>query len=402
MTAEIVHLKRTLSLPAMVFYGLGTIVGAGIYVLIGEVAGLAGPWSPLSFVLAAIIAGFTGLSYAELVGRYPRSAGEAVYVSHAFAMPWLTQVVGWSVVLTGLVSAATLLNGFAGYFTHLFGGSDQVVIAGALLLMCLLACSGVKQSVSVAVVITLLELLGLLLVVAASSNSVTEAANWQRWHSELNHYSWTAIASAAFLAFYAFIGFEDMVNMAEEVNDASASLPKAIIVAIVASTAIYIVVALTAVISVDVGVLAQSRAPLATLAEQSTWLSPSLLGMISLIAIVNGAIVQLLMAPRVVYGITQSSPRWQWLARIHPKTQTPIVATVFISLCILVFALALPLAKLAQLTSTIILCLFILVNAALIVIKKRHAYSGFQVNIIVPIFGVVTSLLLLLAQFFIR
>ena len=106
----------------MVFYGLGTIIGAGIYVLIGEIVSQAGAWAPLSFIVAAVIASFTGLSYAELVGRYPRSAGEAIYVSEAFRQPWLTQLVWWSVVLTGLVSASTLLKGFVGYYMSLFGG----------------------------------------------------------------------------------------------------------------------------------------------------------------------------------------------------------------------------------------------------------------------------------------
>lgn len=222
-------LKRTLSLIAMVFYGLGTIVGAGIYVLIGEITAEAGAWSPLAFVTAAVIAGFTGLSYAELVGRYPRSAGEAAYIEKAFQKAWLTQLVGWSVVLTGLVSAATLLKGFSGYFIDLFGGIEYIIITTTIVFMCLLACSGVKQSVGFAVAVTLLELLGLLLVIVVSTNELTVTAHWQRWAHGLIDFSWSGIIGATLLAFYAFIGFEDMVNMAEEVEEASTTLPKAII-----------------------------------------------------------------------------------------------------------------------------------------------------------------------------
>lgn len=382
----------------MVFYGLGTIIGAGIYVLIGEIVGEAGAWAPLSFVIAAIIASFTGLSYAELVGRYPRSAGEAVYVGEAFNQPWLTQLVGWSVVLTGLVSAATLLKGFSGYYISLFGGIEYVVISVALLLMSLLACIGVKQSVGVAVFITILELLGLVLVVLVSSEALVVEANWQRWQDALPNPSWVGISAAAFLAFYAFIGFEDMVNMAEEVKDASTALPKAIIITTIVSAVIYVLVAIVAVVAVPIKELAISAAPLTTIVSQSDWFPAPLLSVISLIAILNGAIVQLLMAPRVVYGITKDASALHFLSAINGRTQTPIVATIGVSLLILVFALLLPLAQLAQLTSAIILCLFILINAALIVFKKRESYVGFQVYSWVPVLGIVTAALLLLAQ----
>lgn len=391
-------LRRTLSLSAMVFYGLGTIIGAGIYVLIGEIVGQAGAWAPLSFVLAAVIASFTGLSYAELVGRYPRSAGEAVYVDEAFKQPWLTQLVGWSVVLTGLVSGSTLLKGFAGYFISLFGGVDYAVISIALFLMCLLACVGVKQSVGVAVLITILEIAGLLLVVLVSSEALTTVENWERWQKALPNPSWVGISAAAFLAFYAFIGFEDMVNMAEEVKDASTNLPKAIIITTIVSTIIYVLVAFVAVVAIPVKEIAESAAPLTAIVSASSWFPAPLLSVISVIAILNGAIVQLLMAPRVVYGITRSSSRLRFLSVINQRTQTPIIATIVVSACMLVFALLLPLAQLAQLTSAIILSLFILVNAALLVFKKREIYDGFQVYHWVPVFGIVFSFLLLLMQ----
>ena len=392
------NLKRTLSLSSMVFYGLGTIIGAGIYVLIGEIVGEAGAWTPLSFAAAALIASFTGLSYAELVGRYPRSAGEAVYVDKAFRQPWLTLLVGWSVVLTGLVSASTLLKGFAGYYISLFGGVDYIVISITLSLMSLLACVGVKQSVGAAVFITVLGLLGLLLVVFVSAEALTVGENWIRWQKNLPNPSWVGISAATFLAFYAFIGFEDMVNMAEEVKDASKNLPKAIILTTIIASIIYMLVALVAVIVIPQNELATSSAPLTTIVSQSTWFPASLISMISLVSIVNGVIVQLLMASRVIYGITQTSPTLHFLSTINSRTQTPIIATIAVSLLVLAFALLLPLTQLAKLTSAIILCLFVLVNVALIVLKRCEKYSGFQVYIWVPILGVTTSSLLLLAQ----
>ncbi len=399
MSHSEVTLKRTLSLGSMVFYGLGTIVGAGIYVLIGKIVGLAGAWAPFSFIVAAFIASFTGLSYAELVGRYPRSAGEAVYVDEAFSQPWLTQCVGWAVVLTGLVSGATLLKGFSGYYLSFLGGNSTVVMTIVMLLLCYVACIGVKQSVGVAVVITLAELLGLLLVVIASSDALLIEVNWERWFDALERPEWLGITAAAFLAFYAFIGFEDMVNMAEEVNEASLTLPKAIIIAIVVSTTVYFIVAIVATVATPVDELVKSSAPMVTMVEQSHWFPVPLLSLISLIAILNGAIVQLLMAPRVIYGITKQSRRLHFLAFIHPKTQTPITATIVVSVAVLLFALVLPLARLAQLTSAVILVLFMLINAALIVLKKREAYNGFVVPTWVPVLGVLTSALLFLSQF---
>ena len=393
------ELKRVISLGAMVFYGLGTIVGAGIYVLIGKISGLAGSWTPLAFLVAAVISSFTGLSYAELVGRFPRSAGEAVYIENAFHQPWLTQLVGWSVVLTGIVSASTLIKGFAGYFISLFGGLEPVIIVISLSSICLLTCSGVKQSVNLAVAITFLELGGLLIIVLVSTESLTNAENWQTWKEGLYAPSWSGIAAAAFLAFYAFIGFEDMVNMAEEVTDAATALPKAIIIAIVCSGAIYLIVGLVAVVAVPSAELAASLSPLTTIVENSTWFPAFLMTCISLIAILNGAVVQVLMAPRVVYGITQNSASLSFLAAINPRTQTPILATLLVTLFILVFSLWLPITQLAQLTSTVILCLFVLINSALVIIKIRGSHEGFEVYFWVPVSGIITSSLLLIAQF---
>ncbi len=398
MSITSTSLKRSLSFRAMIFYGLGTIVGAGIYVLIGEISAEAGAWSPLAFVLAAAIASLTGLSYAELVGRFPKSAGEAVYIDKAFGQVWLTKLVGWSVVLTGLVSAATLLKGFSGYFNDLFGGTEFFVISAAIVFLCLLACVGVKQSVGFAVAVTLLELFGLFVVIAVSFDDLLVSDHWQRWYEGLESFSLSGIVAATFLAFYAFIGFEDMVNMAEEVEDVSLSLPRAIVAAIVISTAIYLLVSLVAVISVPIESIANSKAPLTVLVASSPWFPAWLISVISLIAIINGVIVQVLMASRVVYGLSKDSSKLQWLAAINPKRQTPINATILISVFIFCFAFWMPLGQLAKMTSFIILCLFLLVNASLLVIKRNYDYQGFIVPNAVPIAGFFTSLLLLIAN----
>lgn len=392
-------LRRVISGPFMMLFGLGTIIGAGIYVLVGEVAGQAGSWTPVSFVLAAVVAAFTGLSYSELVARIPRSAGEALYVRRAFGWSWLTVLVGWAVVFTGLVSAATLVRGLAGYGTDLLGAPLWVWIVGAAVLVSGVAIAGVKQSVGLAVAITFLELLGLALIVAATSDDWTDAGHWQTWSQGLANPSWFGIAAGAFLAFYAFIGFEDMVNMAEEVRSITRALPRAILAAIAIATVIYLVVTLVAVVSVSPAALAESRSPLTLLAEGTPWLPPQVISVISLLAILNGVVVQFLMGPRVMYGMSRAGNGPSWLGVVWRRTQTPVPATLLFGGLLLVFALALPVARLAQITAAVILVVFILVNLSLIRIRRIEPFTGFTVPRAIPYIGAVSCTLLLVAQF---
>ena len=369
---EATTLKRSLSLPLITFYGIGTIIGAGIYVLIGEVAGLAGMYAPVAFSLAALIAGFSAFSYAELSARHPRSAGEAVYVDEAFHWPLLSALTGWAVVLIGIVSAATIANGFVGYL-HLFvQAPDRVAISALIVTLGLLAIWGISESVWVATVITVLELFGLLMVLFLAGDSLSELP--QRWPElvpPLEATSWTGIVLGAFLAFYAFIGFEDMVNVAEEVKNPRRNLPLAIILALFITSGIYILVALTAVLGLPPEILSQSKAPLATLIEAAGSYSPVSIGLISLVAVVNGALIQIIMASRVVYGMAQQHVAPATFAVVNPKTRTPIRATVLIVLAVLAFALWLPLVKLATITSFVTLMVFALINLALWRLKTR-------------------------------
>jgi APA family basic amino acid/polyamine antiporter len=388
--SEPVQLRRSLSLPLITFYGIGTIVGAGIYVLIGEVAGLAGMYAPVAFLLAAFIAGFSAFSYAELSARHPRSAGEAVYVDEAFHRPLLSVLTGWAVVLVGVVSAATIANGFVGYL-HLFVQvPGKLAISGLVIALGLLAIWGISESVWVAAVITVLELLGLLMVLVLAGDGL--AALPQRW-SELIPPSetppWIGIVFGAFLAFYAFIGFEDMVNVAEEVKNPQRTLPLAIILALFITTAFYILIALTAVLGLSPDALSQSKAPLATLIEKVGGYSPVSIGLISLIAVVNGALIQIIMASRVVYGMARQQAAPATFAVVNPKTRTPIRATVLIMSAVLILALWLPLVRLATITSFITLMVFALINLSLWRLKTRapHPPGVLRNPLWVPITG---------------
>ena len=400
VVTETATLKRSLSLPLITLYGLGTIVGAGIYVLIGKVAGEAGIYAPFAFIVAAIIAGVTAFTYAELVARHPRSAAEAVYVEAAFGRRWLAGLAGWAVVAVGVISSATIANGFVGYFHLFIEIPGWLAISILVLLLGALAAWGISESAWTAAAITLVELVGLLIVLlAAGENLASLPQRLPELLPPLQLGPWIGIALGAFLAFYAFIGFEDMVNVAEEVKKPRRNIPLGIILALFISSALYLLIALVAVLSVPVAELAASNAPLADIVAQGGW-SPLSIGVISLFAAVNGILVQMIMASRMAYGMALQNTAPSLFARVHSKTRTPIYATVFVTGIVLIFALWLPLITLAEMTSFITLLLFALMNAALWRLKRQQPQPE---GIVVypawlPILGFVICIGLLLVQ----
>jgi len=317
--ANNVELKRSLTLPLITFYGLGTILGAGVYVLIGKITARAGLYTPVAFLFAALIAAFSAFSYAELSSRFPKSAGEAVYVQEGFHWRWLTTLVGYMVVLTGIVSAAAIANGFIGYL-HLFVSiSDHLAITLLVLGLGGLAIWGIIESVIIATIITLFEVGGLIFVLAIAGHSLQSLPDrWAELVPTLDGHVWGGILVGAFLAFYAFIGFEDMVNVAEEVKNPSRNLPIAILLALGISTILYILVSLVAVLALPVNELASSNAPLALIVQKTSHFSPTIIGIISLVAVVNGALVQIIMASRVMFGMAQQGNGPQHFAKINP------------------------------------------------------------------------------------
>ncbi len=407
-------LRRSLSLPLTVFYGLGTILGAGIYSLIGEVAGSAGMYAPLAFVIAAVIAAFTGLSYAELSSRYPRSAGEAVYVQQGLGWPPLSTTVGLLIVFAGVVSSATLANAFVGYVQKLaiLLSSPQFVadawylgrvpiMVTAILLLGGLALWGIRESVTVASIMTVIELGGLVLIIFVNGGALADLeTRWRELVPPPDLDVWHGIFIAAFVAFYAFIGFEDMVNVAEEVKDAPRNLPRAIIIAIVVSALLYFLVALSAVLAHPPEELVKSAAPMAVLYEQGTGRDPWLITLISLFAVINGALIQMIMASRILYGISRRGWLPAALSYVHPGRRTPMVATALTSVLILAAALPLGLRALADTTSFIILIVYIFINLSLIRIKRRDPVAlGARIfPAWVPWLGLFTSLVFVVSK----
>lgn len=393
-------LKRTLSLWQLTLYGVGTILGAGIYVLIGEVASVAGLWAPLSFLIAAMLAALTGLSFAELSSRFPFSAGEAVYVDRAFSQPRLSMVVGLLVVLTGVVSSATLVNGFSGYLREFVTLADLVVVPMACCVLGTLAAWGIAESVRVAAIITIAEVIGLIAVIIvalpgaiAGDSLVASPASLNGTGAALS--IWLGVLSGAGIAFYAFIGFEDMVNVAEEVKSVRRVMPRAIVITLIITALLYLVVATVVVRAMPVAQLTTTQAPLAAVFANATG-SSSVISIIALFAVINGALIQMVMAARVLYGEAQQGWVPHVLGKVNPKTQTPVVATLLVVMLVMVFALWLPLGTLARLTSLIILVIFAVVNLALVRIKTRNNGSQsevpfYQVPICVPIAGAAAS-----------
>ncbi len=395
------ELKRVLSLSLLTFYGLGTILGAGIYVLVGKVAGYAALYAPVSFLVAAGLAALTGLSYAELAARYPKSAGEALYVQEGLRSRALAVLVGFLIILTGIVSAATIANGFVGYLHVFVEVPHNAAVALLVLALGVLAALGIRESVLAATFVTLFELGGLVLILFVAGGSLAALpAQWPLLVPSFDVGSWQGILLGAFLAFYAYIGFEDMVNVAEEVRDPQRILPKAILLAIVVSTVLYLCVALVAVLALPPAQLAASRAPLALIYERATGQSPTLISAISLFAVVNGALIQIIMSSRVLYGMSREGWLHVSFGRVHPRTHTPLLATGVITAVVLVLALALPLVTLAKATSYVILVVFTLVNLSLVFIKRRapcpagvHVYPPW-----IPLAGFFASLGMLLFQ----
>ncbi len=367
-----VTLKRSISLPMLVLYGLGTIVGGGVYALTGKIAGVSGLLAPLAFFVAALLAAFSAFTLAELSSRFPKAAGEAVFVKEGLRIPLLSTIVGLLVIASGIISTSVLSHAFTEQFQTLFSVSYQIILILFVCSIGLIAAIGVNISVGFAVIITLIEVGGLVLVI------------WTGWHqiptlitqrplagTDFSFVTITAIGAGAVLAFYAFIGFEDMVNMAEEVKSPQRNMPRAIIATMIFATIIYVALSLVAIATVPPEELVKAGAPLKEVYEFNTMHDGSFLAWIGMVAILNGALVQVVMAARVFYGLAQQGSLPGIFAKIHPTTQTPLFSTLLVTLIIIVIAVTGGLIELARLTSLILLTVFALVNLALLRLKAQ-------------------------------
>lgn len=395
------QLKRRLGLWHVVLYGLGVTIGAGIYVLIGDAAGRAGEHAPFAFVIAALVMTPTALSLAELATRYPVSAGEAAFVGAAFGRNDLSVLVGLLVIGVGVVSASAISLGSVGYIRVFLDWPEPLLVVAVVASMGLIAVWGIEESVTLAAVMTVIEIGGLLIVIVASliarPDSLPEIA-YTMWPA-LEVSVWLGVLSAGLIAFFAFIGFEGIVNVAEETRDPTRTLRRAIYLTLVLATVLYVAVAAVSVVIVPPAELGQSKAPLALVFERATGASPLWLSAIAIVATLNGVIVQIIMASRVVYGLADQGRLPSLFARVSPVTSTPVVATGLVAAVVLALALFVPLGTLAEWTSRITLVVFALVNLALMRIKLRGdpAPEGVVVQpLAVPVLGAVVCVIFLL------
>ena len=367
-------LRRTLTLPLLVFYGVGVTVGAGIFALIGEILALSGDAAPMSFLLAGLIAGATGVSYAVLVRVFPLAGGDAVFVARGLGA-FLGRISGLAVSVTGIVSSAVIALAFAGYAGTILPVPEPVLVAAIVVLLAAVAMWGVRESVLLAAVITFLEVGTLIVVILAGLPSLANLPSLPAMTGMNGGLAGFAPAIAgAFIAFFAFVGFEDIENMAEETVNPEYTAPRAIIWTLGVTVVLYVALALVAVAAPGREAIATSSAPLAVLFEQLTGMSRAPLAAMAAIAVINGILVQILMASRTLYGMANEGLLPAWFGKVSETRRTPLCATLAVAALIMVLAFAFPLVGLAQATSLIVLTVFALVNLSLFALGGRDDY----------------------------
>ena len=396
-----VQLQRKLTIWLVIFYGLGTTIGAGIYALLGQIAGVAGYHAPWSFLVAAGLVAFTVTSYAEMSCRYPRAAGSALYVREGLDSVPLSTIVGLFVALAGLTSASALVNAFVGYLQQMIAVDATSAIVLTVLVIGGIAAIGITESVAVASVITAIEIFGLMLVVGVNYKSFGALpAHVDAFALPVDLHGWGLILSGAMLAFYAFLGFEDMVVIAEEVRDVKRNLPLAIFATLAITTVLYLLVVTVAVLAMSPQELAASDAPLAALYQRGAGSSPTPINAIAGLAILNGVLIQLIMASRLLYGLACTQQIPTVFAYVDPRTHTPLVTTAMVTAVTLLFSLPGTLKGLAEATSAIMLVVFALVNLSAWRVKRRRpAEEGLPfIPTWVPLVGFVVSVVFAVSQ----
>ena len=383
------QLRRSLTLGPLILYGLGVIVGAGIYVAIGEVVERAGTAAPLAFMLAGLVAAATGLCYAEFAGRFPEAAGAAAYVRHGFGSDRLSLATGLALALAIVVATASIASGAAQYLGLLLPLPPWMLTGLVVVLFTGVAALGVRESVFLAAGIGGLELLGLLAAIASgfwNTPDLNLAAMVPQGAA-----GWNGVAAGAFIAFFAFIGFESLANMGEEVKDPHRTLPRGILGAIAASLVLYLAVSVAAV--------AGGRTP-DSLAGLFRGMGATAFALVGTLAVANGVLVQVMALARLFYGIARRGQLPALLARVHPRTHTPLAATLLAGGLVLTMAVLLPFDRLLALANVITLAIFALVDIALWRVKRHtQAEPGrFRVPHWLPLVAAALAVGLILAE----
>jgi len=400
-------LVRSLSLTQAVLYGLGVTIGAGIYVLVGLMAGRSGMHAPLAFVIAAVPMALSAASFAELGTRMPVSASEAAYVQAAFGREWLSRMIGFLVLATATISAATIASGSAGYIAAFVDIPRFWVVAGVIVAMGALSSLTTAQSVMFAGIMTLVEIGGLLLIIGAGFSLGEDLVLRlpELVPSPGDATAWVSLAGSSLVAVFAFLGFEHLVNVAEELKAPTRTLPRALFLTLGITAALYCLVVWIALVAVPSAELGASTAPLALVFERLTGLPLVTMSAIAVVAALNGIVVHMIMIARVLYGMARQGLLPSRLGTVSEEAGIPLLATWVGVGAILVLALTLSLGGLADLAAQGTLVIFAAVNLALIRIKRteRSAPAGvFTCPLWVPVAGLASSLALLAADLVFR
>ena len=394
-------LHRSIGPTQMALYGLGSMLGAGVYGLMGKAAGQVGNAVWLAFVVALVAALLTALSYASLGSRYPRAAGAAYVTQRAYGFPLLSFMVGLALVCSGLTSIATQSRVFAANLIELVG-LDGLPVAwlalGFLLIMAGIVFRGIRESMWVNVLCTIVEASGLILVVAVGFSYWGSVDYFETPAAPGDDHVILIVMQGAVLAFFAFIGFEDMYNVAEEVRDPQRTIPLGLITAMVAAAILYIAVAITAVSVVPWQELGTAPGPITEVVSRAAPIIPPILFTgITLFAVANTGLVNFVTASRLLYGMGRQGLLPAFFGRVHSDRRTPHIAILVLFLILVPLALAGTISELASATVLLLLSVFAVVNGSLFVLKGRKSEEPgkFEIPRFVPALGVLVCVVLI-------
>lgn len=391
-------LHRAIGPKMLLFLVIGDILGTGIYALTGDVAGEVGGAAWLAFGVAFFVALCTATSYAELVGKYPRAAGAALYAQQAFALPSLTFLVAFAVMCSGLTSAGAASHGFAGYLQELVAVPPLAVVVAFLLVLAAVNFRGVAESVKANLVLTCIELAGLAIVifvgVIALSRGVGDATRALEFNPGGDPFA--LVMSGAALAFFALVGFEDSVNMVEETADPQRVFPRALFLGLAITGVVYMAVAFFATAIVPIEVLRVSDQDLLEIIRLGAPQFPlGLFSLIAMCAVANSALINMMMASRLVYGMAREGILAEKFAAVHPVRRTPWVAILLTTALVLLLASWGGVRSLGGTTALLLLCVFTLVNVAVLVLRRRPvAHAHYRAPALLPVLGALSCLYL--------
>lgn len=402
-TTESTKLARKITGPLLFLFILGDVLGAGIYALMGELSAEVGGvlWAPLAVALALAL--LTAGSYAELVTKYPRAGGASVFAERAFGKPLISFLVGFSMLAAGVTSAAGLALAFSGDYLATF--VDVPVTLAALVFLALVAClnaRGISESLKSNVVMTVIELSGLVLVVGVVALMVGRGDGDLARVGELPDGTTPALAilGGAILAYYSFVGFETSANVVEEIRDPSRVYPRALFGALLTAGVVYVLVGLASAIALPSEELSQSSGPLLEVVAASGVAVPGwLFSLIALIAVANGALLTMIMSSRLTFGMSEQGLLPGVFARVLPNRRTPWVAIVATTVVAMLLTLIGDLSTLAETVVLLLLFVFLSANVSVLVLRRDHVdHDHFRVWTFVPVLGIGSCLLLLTQQ----